>query len=74
MQAVESKLTIKSNDIYNELTEKMKILETKTVNTFQTLNTNIASLTTNVNKLCASLLPPESTTKDDMTSDSEKAK
>ena len=74
MHAVESKLVIKSNEKYTELSEKMQILETKTVNTFQTLNTNIASLTTNVSKLCASLLPPESTTKDDMTSESGKNK
>ena len=72
MQATEAKLVVKTNERYEELSQKMKILEENTSNTFKLLNTNITTLSSNVDRLCDKLLSPASTTKDRVDSEGGK--
>ena len=65
MQAVEAKMTVKTNEKFTEISNKIQDFEIK-------LST-IDRLSANVERLCSSLLPPASTTEDDMvTSDGGK--
>ena len=73
MQATEAKLVVKTNERYSELTNKMKTLEDRTFNTFEIINTNMSSLSSNVALLCKNLLP-ESTTKEPEASEGGKNK
>ena len=74
MQSTEAKLVVQTKAHYTELSNKMQILESNTVNTFKSLNSNIESLSSNVNRLCATLLPPKSTTEDNVMSEGGKSK
>ena len=57
-------MVLKTSEKYNERAAKMKNLEDNTFSSFKTFSENMEKLSVNVSRLCTSLLPSDSTTKD----------
>ena len=83
LKSAEAKLTVKTNERFDALNQKVENLETQTVNTLKKFSDNFETislklqemntLSTNVERLCSHILPPKSTAKDAMsTSDGGK--
>ena len=64
LKTTKTKFVFKTNEKYNELATKMKNLKDNTFSSLKTFSKNMEKLSTNVSRLCTSLLPPNSTTKD----------
>ena len=63
MLATETKIVLQTNEKYEDLANKMQKLETTTFSTLEKFSNNMTVLSSNVEKLCNSLLP-KSTTND----------